>query len=66
LSINNPINEIRECCGWSIKELSNRLEMPYRTAQNYCSGERKPPEWVARLVCEEIRRLSGMEEERND
>lgn len=64
--MNKSINETRQAAGWSIATLAKNLEMPYRTAQNYCSGDRKPPEWVARLVCDEIRRLSGMEEGKNE
>ena len=56
------INEARKAAGWSVSTLARNLGMPVRTAQHYCSGDREPPEWVERLVCEEIWRLAGTEE----
>lgn len=57
---NNAINEMRERAGWTITALSRNLGMPYKTAQNYCNGYRQCPEWVAKLVCDEIRRQAGI------
>lgn len=59
--MHETINDVRRDYGWSIVDLAKNLGMPYRTAQNYCSGERKPPEWVTKLVCEEIRRQAEAE-----
>ena len=50
----NPINLARQAAGLSIKNLSELLEAPYRTIQEYCSGENQPPAWVERLVLQEI------------
>ncbi len=57
----NRINSARLAVGWSIADLARNLKMPYRTAQNYCLGLRKCPEWVERLVIAEIERIAKNE-----
>jgi len=50
----NPIRKAREAAGMSIRELSNLLGAPYRTVQDWNSGTRKPPVWLANLIVEKI------------
>lgn len=50
----NPIRKAREQAGMTIKELSNLLGAPYRTVQDWNSGERKPPTWLVKLIVEKI------------
>ena len=50
----NPIKELRERQGLSIKELSDILKAPYRTVQDWNSGKSKPPEWVLPLILDRV------------
>ena len=50
----NPIKELRERQGLSIKELSDILKVPYRTVQDWNSGKSKPPEWVLPLILDRV------------
>lgn len=50
----NPIRELRERQGLSIKELSDLLHAPYRTVQDWNAGKSKPPEWVLSLILDRI------------
>lgn len=50
----NRIKQARIEAGLSIKELAELLGAPYRTVQNWNLGERKPPEWLERLIVKEI------------
>ena len=50
----NPIKELRERQGLSIKELSDLLNAPYRTVQDWNAGKSKPPEWVMSLILDRV------------
>ena len=50
----NPIKELRERQGLSIKELSDILHAPYRTVQDWNAGKSKPPEWVLPLILDRV------------
>ena len=50
----NPIKELRERQGLSIKELSELLNAPYRTVQDWNAGKSKPPEWVMALILDRV------------
>ena len=50
----NPIRELRERQGLSIKELSDLLHAPYRTVQDWNAGKSKPPEWVLSLILDRV------------
>ena len=52
----NAIREAREKAGLTIKQLSDMLEAPYRTVQDWNSGKAKPPIWLQKLVIAEIDR----------
>lgn len=53
-SADNPIKELRERQGLSIKELSDLLNAPYRTVQDWNAGKSKPPEWVLQLILDRV------------
>ena len=53
--MDNEIKKAREEAGLTIKELADLLGAPYRTIQNWNLWERKPPEWIERLVIKEIK-----------
>lgn len=53
----SKIKEAREKAGITRNELSEHLEIPYRTLQNYETDTRKCPEWVEKLVVAEIERM---------
>ena len=42
----------------TIKELSELLEIPYKTLMHWKVGDRTPPPWAEKLVVEKIRSLS--------
>ena len=51
---NNPIKYAMKKAGLNIKKLSELLDAPYRTVQEWNSGRRMPPEWCQRLIIEKI------------
>ena len=53
-SADNPIKELRERQGLSIKELSDLISAPYRTVQDWNAGKSKPPEWVLKLILDRV------------
>ena len=53
-SADNPIKELRERQGLSIKALSDLLNAPYGTVQDWNAGKSKPPEWVLALVLDRV------------
>lgn len=38
----------------TIRDFSNRFEIPYRTVQDWVNGLRNPPEYVKLLICREL------------
>lgn len=51
---NNPIKYAMKKAGLNIKKLSELLEAPYRTVQDWVSGKKKPPTWCQKLIIEKI------------
>lgn len=51
---NNPIRYSMKKSKLSIKQVSELLDAPYRTVQNWWRGEKKPAKWVEKLVIEKI------------
>ena len=60
---NNPINRARQAAGLSIKNLSELLDAPYRTMQEYCSGEHQLPAWLEVLILQEIERFAEVNQD---
>ncbi|MDD2627110.1 MAG: helix-turn-helix transcriptional regulator [Candidatus Methanomethylophilus sp.] len=50
----NEIRAARKRLGLTQKELSEKLDIPKRTIENWEGGVRTPPEWVKRLVLEKM------------
>lgn len=48
------IGEARKQQGMSRKELSDWLEIPYRTLTNWENGERGCPKYIEKLIVEKI------------
>ena len=53
----NEIRAARKRLGLTQKELSEKLEIPKRTIEDWEGGRRNPPEWVKRLVLEKMREM---------
>ena len=51
---NNPIKYAMKKAGLNIKKLSELLEAPYRTVQDWVAGRKKPPAWRQKLIIEKI------------
>lgn len=51
---NNPIKYARKKAGLNVKGLADLLGAPYRTVQEWNSGNRMPPKWVQHLIIEKI------------
>lgn len=48
------IEEARKKQGMSRREVSDWLEIPYRTLQNWENGERSCPQYIEKLIVEKI------------
>ena len=57
----NAIKEAREKAGLNIKQLADLLGAPYRTIQEWNAGRMSPPEWIQRIIVEEIERKTARE-----
>ena len=42
--------ELREYSGMNLKQFSDFFKIPYRTVQNWESGQRNAPEYVLELI----------------
>ncbi len=51
------IKTAREKSGLTRKEVSELLEIPYRTLQNWELGLREVPRWVEKLIIEKIENI---------
>lgn len=53
------IQEICKKYGMGQTDLSRRFDIPLRTIQNWCGEQRKPPEYIVRMMdeilCKEIK-----------
>ena len=50
----NEFKAARKRLGLTQQELSERLEIPKRTIEDWEGGRRNPPEWVKKLVLEKM------------
>lgn len=48
------IKEARENAGISRAEMSRQMEIPLRTIEDWESGKRTPPPYVAKLIIEKL------------
>ena len=50
----NEFKAARKRLGMTQQELSERLEIPKRTIEDWEGGRRNPPEWVKKLLLEKM------------
>ena len=50
----NSIRELLNRRGMKIKELSDELQAPYRTVQDWALGKSKPPAWCLKLILDKF------------
>lgn len=55
----NPLKEAREKAGLNIKQLAELLGAPYRTVQEWNAGRHLPPEWMTKILVDEIARRAA-------
>lgn len=46
----NNIKELVELSGLNLTNFAKKFQIPYRSAQNWVSVERKPPEYLSTLI----------------
>lgn len=51
------IKDARIAAGMTQQEMSDKLDIPKRTIENWESGQRTPPEYVKKLVLRELERM---------
>ena len=56
------IKEARKSVGITQRTLSELLEIPLRTIEDWDSGKRNPPRYVEKLIVEKILSLGGTRE----
>lgn len=56
---NNEIKAARKAAKLSQAEMSERLEIPLRTIEDWETGKRKPPDYVKRLIINELERIQN-------
>lgn len=59
------IREARKKAGYTMRYVSNWLEIPYRTLQNWENEVRECPAYVEKLIVEKILKSIGKEKEKN-
>lgn len=62
----NDIKEARLALSWSQQKMSDELEIPKRTIQDWETGKRTPPIYVEKLVIEKLERIKGENEMANE
>lgn len=61
-NINSKIAEARKAANLSQAKMSDLLEIPRRTIENWETGKRVPPAYVERLVINELNRIAKEKE----
>lgn len=51
----NDLRNMRTKAGWTFAKVSEKTGVPLRTLENWESGDRTPPDYVARLVLDKLR-----------
>ncbi len=59
------MKDLRKELGWSQAELSNQLNIPKRTIEDWERGVRTPSEWSLDLIIEKLERIKGLEDFNN-
>ena len=45
-----PIRELCQEYGLTQRALADRFEIPLRTVEKWCTGERQPPDYTVRMI----------------
>ena len=53
----NPIKEARQAAGLTQKQMSELLEIPKRTIEDWDADKKHPPKWVEKLLVEKLATL---------
>lgn len=56
MEFSEKIKKLKASRGLTQENLAEILEVPKRTIESWESGKRKPPDYVQRLIIEEIKR----------
>lgn len=56
-TMKSSIKEARHQAGLTQKEMSDLLEIPQRTIENWEMGSRKCPHWAERLIIEKLQSM---------
>lgn len=56
MKFNEELKRVKESRGLTQEGLSEILKVPKRTIESWESGDRNPPDYVQRLIIEEIKR----------
>lgn len=59
IRMESELKKTRIHCGYTQKSASELIGVPLRTWENWESGIRKPPNYVAKLIIEELKRQSA-------
>lgn len=54
----NKLKQARLMAGLTQQEMSNKLNIPYRTIQDWELDRRTPPEWAETLVIKELNSIA--------
>ncbi len=55
----NEFKAARKRLGMTQRELSETLDIPKRTIEEWEGGRRNPPEWVKKLILEKMESMEG-------
>ena len=53
----NPIKEARQAAGLTQKQMSELLEIPKRTIEDWDADKKHPPKWAEKLILEKLETL---------
>lgn len=56
--MSNPIKDARTAANLTQQQMSDLLEIPKRTIENWEGGQRQCPKWAERLIVAELKRIA--------
>lgn len=62
----NKLKQARLSAGLTLQEMSEKLNIPYRTIQDWELDRRTPPKWAEALVIKELKSIADNVENLND
>lgn len=64
LAIDMTIKDARLLAGITQRQMSDRLDIPVRSIENWEAGDRKPPAYVEKLIIDKLLQLAEQKAER--